>query len=256
MMFEVKGLEVEVEGKKILKGVDLKVGKGEVQVIMGPNGSGKSTLAYTIMGHPKYQVVKGDIRLKRESIRADSPNQRAEKGIFLAFQYPASISGVSVFNFLKQAYEILRCRRCREGESMDSCRKMSILEFRDKLTQSAGKLKVRSELLRRSVNEGFSGGEKKRLEILQLLALKPKLAILDEIDSGLDIDSLKVAAQGINQVRKENPEMAVILITHYQRILKFIKPDFVQIMAGGKIIKSGDYSLVSEIEKKGYTQYE
>lgn len=237
-MLKISNLHVSVEGKSILKGVDLVVKPGEVHAIMGPNGSGKSTLAYVLAGHPRYEVASSKLTLDGKDLLEMTPDQRAKAGLFLAFQYPVAVDGVSVEKFLRSASEAIMGK------------KTGALEFRKYLTEEAKKLGVKEELLKRSLNQGFSGGEKKRVEILQLLVLKPKYAILDETDSGLDVDALRSVAKGImlNAQRK----IGMIVITHYQRILKHIKPDFVHVMKDGKIVESGDKNLAEKVEKKGY----
>lgn len=233
-MLKIKNLHVSVEGKKILQGVDLVVKPGEIQAIMGPNGSGKSTLAHVIAGHPKYRIEKGEVKIGQRNLLSLTPDQRANLGLFLAFQYPISVEGVTAEQLLRKV--------ARNG--------LSALAFRKILEEEAEKLGVKQELLRRSLNDGFSGGEKKRLEILQMAVLKPKYAILDETDSGLDIDALKSVANGIWHMAKS--KTGIILITHYQRLLQFIKPDFVHVMIGGRIVKSGGKELVEELERSGY----
>ncbi len=246
-MLRIKNLHVYVDEKHILKGVNLSVKKGEVHAIMGPNGSGKSTLAYALMGHPSYKVKSKSSKLKvsldGESLVGMTPDQRAKLGLFLAFQYPVAIEGVSVQNFLRQA-----------SESINGKSNLKVLEFRKMLAREARKLGVKEELLKRFLNDGFSGGEKKRVEILQMAVLKPKYAILDETDSGLDIDALNIIAKGIGQRAKSGT--GILLITHYQRILRFIKPDFVHVMVGGKIVESGGRDLAKKLEKRGYKHYE
>lgn len=249
-MLKIKNLRVSVEGKSILKGVDLLVKPGEIHAIMGPNGSGKSTLAYTLMGHPSYKLTlgkgqAGKISLDGKDILKLTPDQRVKLGLFLAFQYPVSIEGVSVQNFLRKASEVLNGKP-----------KLSVLDFRKRLFKEAEKLGIKKELLKRSLNDGFSGGEKKQVEILQMAILKPKYAILDETDSGLDIDALKVVALGIKKLLGENKDIGIVLITHYQRILRFIKPKFVHVMVNGRIVESGGEELAEKLEKKGYKAYE
>jgi Fe-S cluster assembly ATP-binding protein len=257
-MLSIKNLHVSVEGKPILKGVNLVVRPGEIHAIMGPNGSGKTTLAYALMGHPNYQLkmqnAKCKIELDGESLIGRTPDQRARMGLFLAFQNPIAVEGVSVGNFLKSAYEALWCEVCRKGEGLEACEHMSVLEFREILEKEARRLKVDGGLLKRSINEGFSGGEKKRMEILQLAILKPKYVILDETDSGLDIDALKIVAAGVKRVFEKNKKLGLVLITHYQRILRYIKPDYVHVMVDGKILKSGGRGLAKELEKRGYRE--
>jgi len=239
-MLRIKRLEVRVGKKKILQGVDLTVKKGEVIAIMGPNGSGKSTLAYVLAGHPRYKVSKGKVSLEGKNLLKMSPDKRSKAGLFMAFQYPVTVAGVTLSNFLRLAYE----------NNMN--KKIAPFKFREILNKKAKRLKIKPELTERSLNEGFSGGEKKKAEILQMAILTPKVAILDETDSGLDIDALKIVAKGVNQIRKENPKMGVVVITHYQRVLRYIKPDKVLVMKKGKIVKSGGKELVKELEKKGY----
>ncbi len=239
-MLDVKNLKVKVNKKLILQGLSLKVNRGEVVAVMGPNGSGKSTLAYTLAGHPQYKAASGLMKLGKIELNKFSPDERAKKGIFLGFQYPVGVTGVGVSQFLRLAFQKIQNK------------KISPLEFRELLNKQAKKLKVNKELLERSVNEGFSGGEKKKMEVLQMAVLRPKLAILDETDSGLDIDALKIVAEGINQVKKDNPRIGVLLITHYQRILEYVKPDRVVVIKKGKVVKEGGLKLVKELEKKGY----
>jgi len=245
---EVRGLWASVENKQILKGVDLRVREGDIHTVMGPNGSGKSTLAYVIMGHPRYVVDRGDILLDGDSILKDTPDQRARKGLFLAFQYPVEISGVTVANFLRRAYLNLKYG----DQELDKTKeKIGVLEFQKLLTQKLEMLKLDTGLARRYLNEGFSGGEKKRMEILQLAMLQPRVAILDETDSGLDIDGVRIVAEGVKKLREETG-MGVLIVTHYQRILRYIEPDFVHVMFDGRIVESGGYQLAVELEEKGY----
>ena len=235
---EVRGLRATVEGKEILQGIDLSVRQGEVHAIMGPNGSGKSTLANVIMGRPGYQVTGGEILFNGEAITSLTPDQRAQMGLFLAFQYPTEIPGVSVVNFLRSAYNAIK------GE------KTSPLAFRKRLKEKMMMLGVEDAMVSRYVNQGFSGGEKKKNEVLQLAVLEPQIAILDETDSGLDIDSLKAVATGVQQLI--GPNLGVLLITHYQRILNYITPDRIHVMMNGRIVLSGGPELAQELEQKGY----
>jgi len=234
----IKDLHVSIDGKQILNGVNLTVKKGEVCALMGPNGSGKSTLAYTLMGHPKYNVDKGEVWYKGKNILEMPPDERAKLGLFLSFQYPQEIPGVSVSNFLRTAYNSVKPSQ------------ISVPDFVKLLREKMKMLKIDDSFSRRYLNEGFSGGEKKRAEILQLAVLQPEMAILDETDSGLDIDSLKIVAEGINSLL--NPNFGALIITHYQRILNYITPDAVHIMVKGRIVKSGGKELAHELEAKGY----
>lgn len=238
-MLEIKDLHVAVEGKEILKGVSLTIKEGERVALMGPNGSGKSTLAYALTGHPKYTVTSGSVTLDGKDLLAMSPDERSREGLFLSFQYPASISGVTLANFLRQAL-------------MSHGKRMSIPAFRKELVKEMQALGIEEQFADRYLNEGFSGGEKKRAEILQLKMLQPKIAILDETDSGLDIDAIRIVAEGVNTVHKDNPSMASLVITHYQRILHYLQPDKVYVLYKGQIIKQGGKELVDELEKKGY----
>ena len=248
MELQIKDLWVKVEGKEILRGVNLKINEGEVHTVMGPNGSGKSTLALVIMGHPRYEVVRGDILVDGESILELTPDERAKKGLFLAFQYPVEISGVTVANFLRRAYLNLKYGG---GELDKQKERIGVLEFQKLLNEKVQMLKLEPSLARRYLNEGFSGGEKKRAEILQLAVLQPRIAILDETDSGLDIDGVRIVAESINKLVQETG-MGVLMITHYQRILKYIKPQFVHVMYNGRIVESGDHTLAEVLEEKGY----
>lgn len=243
---EIKDLHVAVEGKEILKGIDLIVNKGEIHAIMGPNGSGKSTLANTIAGHPKYQVTQGDILYKGESIFTWGADARAQKGIFLAFQYPMAIPGVTVANFLRTA---LNARRKATGTN-GSSKSIAIPEFRKLMREKMSILKLDDTFATRYLNDGFSGGEKKRVEILQMAVLNPELAVLDETDSGLDIDALRVVSDGVNALA--GPNIGIMLITHYQRILNYIKPQFIHVMVNGKLAMSGGPELALQLEEKGY----
>ena len=244
-MLEVKNLHVTVDGKQILKGVDLTVNKGEVHAIMGPNGSGKSTLAYVLAGKDNYKVTEGDVLLDGKSILAMAPDERAAKGLFLAFQYPVEVPGVATMTFLRTA---LNAQRKTRGEA-----ELSTPEFMKLVRETSKHLGIDQEMLRRAVNVGFSGGEKKRNEILQMAILQPRLAVLDETDSGLDIDALKIVAEGVNRLR--SPKRSMIVITHYQRLLNFIVPDVVHVLAKGRVVKSGGKELALELEAKGYAQY-
>lgn len=255
-MLVLSNLKASVEGKEILKGIDLEVKRGEIHVLMGPNGSGKSTLAQVIAGHPQYVVNGGSLIVQGKKINKLTPDKRAKLGIFLAFQHPVEILGVSVFNVLRKAKQVAGPKGQIERKKVYSGLVAPDLgrarELRQELVGHLASLKLSEDFLSRSLNEGFSGGEKKRSEILQMMALKPKLVILDEIDSGLDVDGLKLIAKAIKQFTVHNPQSSVILITHYARILKYLKPDFVHIMMDGKIIKSGKASLAQTIEKEGY----
>jgi Fe-S cluster assembly ATP-binding protein len=240
----IKDLQVSIEGKEILKGVNLTVRQGEVHAIMGPNGTGKSTLAYTLMGHPSYSVTGGEVWFKGQNLLELEPDERSRSGIFLAFQYPVSIPGVTVANFLRTA--INSRRRAMNPEDKG----IPIPEFRKMLKEKMELLKMDNSFAGRYLNEGFSGGEKKRAEILQMAALKPEIAILDETDSGLDIDALRIVSEGVNAL--SGPELGVLVITHYQRLLNYIKPHFVHIMMGGRIVESGGPELALHLEEAGY----
>src|SRR5918999_2084515 len=241
---EIRDLRVSVEDKEILRGVDLTVRQGEVHALIGPNGSGKSTLAGVVMGRPGYNVTGGAVRFKGESVLGLTPDDRARRGLFLAFQYPVEVPGVSVVNFLRSAYSALK------NPSGDDEKKISALAFRKLMKERMGLVGVDDDMVRRYVNQGFSGGEKKRMETLQLAVLEPEIAILDETDSGLDIDALKAVAGGINQLR--GPDLGLLLITHYQRILEYVTPDHVHVLMGGRIVRSGGPELARELEAKGY----
>ncbi|HEV3312920.1 MAG TPA: Fe-S cluster assembly ATPase SufC [Chloroflexota bacterium] len=243
-LLEIRNLHVGIGDKEIVKGVDLVVNRGEVHAIMGPNGSGKSTLASTLMGHPFYTVTKGDVLFDGQDIAALSADQRAKLGIFLAFQYPHSVPGVTVANFLRTAVNSVR------GGNGN---KVSPREFRAELRGQMATLQMDDSVAGRYINEGFSGGEKKRAEILQMAMLKPKLAIMDETDSGLDIDALRIVAEGVTS--QLGPELGVLLITHYQRILNYITPDFVHVMAEGRIVANGGPELAHELERSGYAAF-
>src|SRR5215216_2125923 len=250
-MFEVENLHVNIEDKEILKGVNVTVNAGEIHALMGPNGSGKSTLAYVVAGHPAYEVTEGSIRYFGEDIFELDPDERARKGIFLAFQYPTVIPGVSMANFLRMAVTNVRSARAEEiTANGGSAQKFTPREFRRLMKEKMSMLKIDDAFATRYLNEGFSGGEKKRAEILQMALLEPKLAIMDETDSGLDIDALRVVSEGVNALT--TPEMGIVLITHYQRLLNFIKPHFVHIMMDGRIVQEGGPELALELEEKGY----
>jgi Fe-S cluster assembly ATP-binding protein len=240
----IKNLHVSIEDKEILKGVDLTIKQGEIHAIMGPNGTGKSTLAYTLMGHPSYTVTEGEIWFKGHNVLDLAPDERSRAGIFLAFQYPVSIPGVTVANFLRTA---LNARRRAENAEDKG---IPIPEFRKLLKVKMELLKMDSSFAGRYLNEGFSGGEKKRAEILQMATLKPEIAVLDETDSGLDIDALRIVAEGVNAL--SGPELGVLVITHYQRLLNYIKPNFVHIMLDGRIVESGGADLALHLEEQGY----
>src|SRR6267378_2378267 len=245
-MLEIKNLHVEVDGKQILNGLDLVVEKGSVHAIMGPNGSGKSTLAYVLAGKDDYVVTEGRVLFDGEDVLAMPPDERAAKGLFLAFQYPLEIPGVATYTFLRTA---LNAQRKQRGQD-----ELLTPEFMKRVREVAGKLDIDQDMLRRGVNVGFSGGEKKRNEVLQMALLEPSLCILDEMDSGLDIDALRIAADGVNALR--SPDRAMVVITHYQRLLNYIVPDFVHVMSRGRVVKSGDKELALELEASGYTQFE
>lgn len=244
-LLEIKNLHAEVDGKKIINGLTLTVEKGQVAAIMGPNGSGKSTLAYVLAGKPGYEVTEGQVLLDGESILGMAPDERAAKGVFLAFQYPVEVPGVATMTFLRTA---LNAQRKLRGQG-----ELSTPEFMKLVRDTSAKLGVSQEHLRRAVNVGFSGGEKKRNEILQMAILQPRLAVLDETDSGLDIDALKVVSEGVNRLR--SPDRAMIVITHYQRLLDYIVPDVVHVLAKGRVVKSGGKELALELEAKGYAQF-
>ncbi len=242
MLLEIKNLHAAVEGVEILKGINLVINKGEVHAIMGPNGSGKSTLAKVLAGHPAYEVTQGEILFEGSNLFDLSPDERARAGIFLAFQYPVEVPGVSNAQFLRLAYN--EKMKHTGGEELDP------QEFQDLLTERAKIVEMDKKFFNRSVNEGFSGGEKKRNEILQMAVLEPKLALLDETDSGLDIDALRIVSEGVNKLK--SPDNAIVLVTHYQRLLNYIVPDFVHVLAGGRMVKEGGKELALELEEKGY----
>jgi len=241
---EIKNLHVNIEGKEILKGLDLTIEQGKVHAIMGPNGTGKSTLAYTLMGHPSYTVTEGEVIFKGQNVLELEPDERSRLGIFLAFQYPVAIPGVTVANFLRTAINARRRAANPEDKGMP------IPEFRKLLKEKMAMLKMDQNFAGRYLNDGFSGGEKKRAEILQMATLTPEIAILDETDSGLDIDALRIVAEGVNTLMSK--DMGVLLITHYQRLLNYIKPDFVHIMLDGRIVESGGSDLALHLEEQGY----
>ncbi|MGI6611553.1 MAG: Fe-S cluster assembly ATPase SufC [Limnochordia bacterium] len=237
---DISNLQVSVEKTPILKGLSLSVHGGEVHAIMGPNGSGKSTLAFTLMGHPRYEVTGGSVLLNGQDILGLAPDERSKAGLFLAFQYPSEVPGVSVANFLRAA---VNARRAQGQE-------LSLMQFTRKLREKMAMLEMDAAFASRYLNEGFSGGEKKRNEVLQMAMLEPKIAILDETDSGLDIDALRVVSNGVNQLL--SPELGVIVITHYQRILEYLRPDFVHVLMDGRIVRSGGRELADELEERGY----
>jgi Fe-S cluster assembly ATP-binding protein len=246
-ILEIHDLHAKVadEEIQILHGLDLELGRGEIHAIMGPNGSGKSTLAKVLAGHPGYQVTSGKVLFRGEDILELEPDERARKGIFLAFQYPVEIPGVSIANFLRTALQA----HLAEGEEVD------LFEFQDQLLARMELLEMPPSFAERAVNDGFSGGEKKRNEILQMAMLRPALALMDETDSGLDIDALQIVAKGVRKLHEENPDMTVLIITHYQRLLDYIRPDHVHVMVGGRIVRSGGPELAEELEAKGYEEF-
>jgi Fe-S cluster assembly ATP-binding protein len=241
---EIRNLHVSIEDQEILKGVDLSVKQGEIHALMGPNGTGKSTLAYTLMGHPSYEVTEGEVWFKDKNVLELAPDERAHLGLFLAFQYPVSIPGVTVANFLRTA--INSKMKAKDPKSKG----ISIPDFRRLLKEKMNLLKMDNTFAGRYLNEGFSGGEKKRAEVLQMATLQPEIAIMDETDSGLDIDALRIVSEGVNVLK--GPELGVLLITHYQRILNYIKPDFVHIMLDGRIVETGGPELALHLEEQGY----
>ena len=243
-MLEIKNLHVSIEEKKIIKGLNLSINKGEVHALMGPNGSGKSTLSYVLSGKDKYEIDEGTIEYNEKNLLELDVDERANEGLFLAFQYPMEIPGVQTSFFLKTA---INSKRKYLGHS-----EMDALEFAKLMKSKAEELNINTEMLKRDLNVNYSGGEKKKQEILQMSMLSPKMAILDETDSGLDIDALRIVSEGVNKLRSK--ENSFLVITHYQRLLNYIKPDFVHIIADGKIVKSGDYSLALELEEKGYEE--
>jgi Fe-S cluster assembly ATP-binding protein len=246
--FEIKDLRARVEGREILKGVSLGLSKGEVHAVMGPNGSGKSTLSHTLMGHPGYEVTGGEVLFKGQNLLELAPDERARLGLYLAFQYPVVVPGITMANFLRTA---LNAKRGYDGK--DKSKAVTPKEFRQLIKDSMQVLRMDDSFLSRYINEGFSGGEKKRAEILQMAVLKPEIAILDETDSGLDIDSIKFVSEAINRMR--GPELGVLIITHYTRILQFIKPDFVHVLVDGRFVRSGGPEVADELEAKGYSEW-
>ena len=246
-ILKITGLHAKVaeEDLPILKGVDLTLGKGEIHAIMGPNGSGKSTLAKVLAGHPGYEATAGEVEFHGEGLLDLEPDERSRAGIFLAFQYPVDIPGVSIANFMRTAVQA----HLPEGEELD------LFDFQDMLLERMEMLEMEPAFAERHVNDGFSGGEKKRNEILQMAVLKPTLALMDETDSGLDIDALKIVAGGVNKLAEENPDLTVLLITHYQRLLDYIKPDFVHVMVDGRIVRSGGPDIALELEEEGYKSW-
>jgi len=245
-LLEIRNLHVEVDGKEILKGLDLTIEPGKVHAIMGPNGSGKSTLAYVLAGKAGYEPTSGEVLFDGKNIFDMEPDERAAAGMFLAFQYPLEIPGVATIQFLRTA---LNAQRKKRGET-----ELTVPEFQKRLNATAGQLGIDRDMLRRAVNVGFSGGEKKRNEILQMALLEPRLAVLDETDSGLDIDALKVVADGVNRLR--SPERAFVVITHYQRLLTYIVPDVVHVLSRGRIVRTGGKDLALELEARGYAEYQ
>src|SRR6267154_6439311 len=244
-LLEIKNLHAEVDGRKILQGVDLRVEKGSVHAIMGPNGSGKSTLAHVLAGKPGYEVTEGRVLLDGEDLLAIEPDERAAKGLFLAFQYPLEIPGVATMTFLRTA---LNAQRKKRGEP-----ELLVPDFMRRVREAAKHLGIEQDMLRRGVNVGFSGGEKKRNEVLQMALLEPRLCVLDETDSGLDIDALKVVAEGVNRLR--SPDRSFVVITHYQRLLDYIVPDVVHVLSRGRIVRTGGKELAHELEARGYAEY-
>ena len=245
-LLEVKNLHVEIDDRKILTGLDLTVNKGEVHAIMGPNGSGKSTLAYVLAGKQDYAVTEGEVLLDGENVLEMQPDERAARGLFLAFQYPLEIPGVATMTFLRTA---LNAQRKKRGEP-----ELTTPEFLKRVKDVSARLGIEADMLRRAVNVGFSGGEKKRNEILQMAMMEPRLAVMDETDSGLDIDALKIVADGVNHLR--SPERSFVVITHYQRLLNYIVPDVVHVLSRGRIVKTGGKELALELEARGYAQYQ
>ena len=246
-MLEIRNLHASVDGNEILKGINLKVNKGEVHAIMGPNGSGKSTLAKVLAGHPSYEVTAGEVIFDGQNLLEMSPDERAREGVFMAFQYPVEIPGVSNAQFLRLAYN--------EKQKHLGAEELDPLEFKDLLKEKAKLVEMEASFMSRSVNEGFSGGEKKRNEILQMAILEPEVAVLDETDSGLDIDALRVVAKGVQEVRRSRPDLGVLLITHYQRMLEELAPDRVHILLDGRVVDSGGPELAQRLEAGGYESW-
>jgi Fe-S cluster assembly ATP-binding protein len=248
-LLELKNLHVALEdGKEIVKGVDLEVDRNQVHAVMGPNGSGKSTLAYALMGHPGYEITEGQILFEGQDVTELAADERAQRGLFLAFQYPHAVPGVTVTSFLRSAINAIRKARAGEDDPVP------VAEFRKEMLAAMERLRIPRELAQRYLNDGFSGGEKKRVEILQMAMLKPRIAVLDETDSGLDIDALRVVANGVKEL--VGPEMGALVITHYQRILNHIEPDFVHVFVDGRIVEEGGPELAHKLEAEGYKPYE
>jgi Fe-S cluster assembly ATP-binding protein len=247
---EIRDLHVQIEGedKEILKGINLTIEAGKIHAIMGPNGSGKSTLSYTLAGHPRYEVTEGEVFYHGQNVLDLEADERSKLGLFLAFQYPVAVAGVTVANFLRAA---INAHRGEEGRNRKQTA-IPVAEFRKMLNERMKMLDMAPEFARRYLNEGFSGGEKKRLEILQMAMLQPSVAIMDETDSGLDIDALRVVANGVNTIKQQNPQMGVLVITHYQRLLDYIRPDVVHVLMDGQIVREGGPELALELEEKGY----